>query len=158
MIKVMVMSKLLVEHIRDFDDNTVVISITSPGAREAEIKGKHIHRFQFHDVREDLMVDGWVMNAMTEDVADAIVEVVVNNKDKKRLLVHCEAGVSRSPGVAIGIARYMEVDPGVDNLIDRFPCYNKHVEKMIHKAMRKKIERELKDLDEQCDCDGHEEE
>lgn len=139
MIKVMVMSKLLAEHIRLFDDDTLVISITSPGQREAEVKGKHVYKFQFHDVREDLMIDSGIMNAMTEEMADAIVEVVMNNRHLKRMVIHCEAGVSRSPGVAIGLGRYFDLSPGVTELVDKFPCHNKHVMKMMHRAMRKKI-------------------
>lgn len=39
MIKIMVMSKLLAEHNRTFDDDTLVISITSPGRKQADISG-----------------------------------------------------------------------------------------------------------------------
>lgn len=153
MIKIVVLSKLLAEHIYVFDDNTLVISITSPGQPEANIKGNYIHKFQFHDVREDLMLDSGIMNAMTEEMAEAITEVLINNRHLKRWVIHCEAGVSRSPGIAVGAARYLNVDPELDKLIERFPCYNTHVAKMMHKAMRKKIA----EIDEEIDksaCQG----
>jgi predicted protein tyrosine phosphatase len=155
MIKVLVFSKFLAEHVRMFDDNTLVISITSPGSEEADIKGKYVHKFQFHDVREDLMLDSGIMNAMTPEMAESIAQVMMNHQHLKRWVIHCEAGVSRSPGVAIGAARYIDLDPGVEKLIERFPCYNKHVKKMIEKALREKME----EIDEQIDksaCQGEE--
>ena len=154
MIKVMVMSKLLAEHIFVFDDDTLVISITSPGSEQAEIKGDHIYKFQFHDVREDLMLDSGIMNAMTDEMAEAIVEVMVNNRHLKKWVIHCEAGVSRSPAIAIGAARYLDVTPGMVKLIEMFPCYNTHVVKSIHKALRKKLNEIEAEIDRQCGCYG----
>lgn len=149
MIKIIVLSKLLAEHIYTFDSNTLVISITSPGQQQADIKGDYIHKFQFHDVQEDLMVDSGIMNAMTPEVAEAIAEVLMNHRHLKRWVIHCEAGVSRSPGIAIGLARYISVDPEIDILIKRFPCYNPHVKKMIEKALRDKIKEIEEELDKQ---------
>jgi predicted protein tyrosine phosphatase len=153
MIKVVVLSKLLAEHIYVFDDNTLVISISSPGQPEANIKGNYVHRTAFHDIQEDLMIDSGIMNAMNSEVAESIAQVMVNHRHLKRWVIHCEAGVSRSPGVAIGAARYIDLDPGVEKLIERFPCYNKHVKKMMEKALREKME----EIDEQIDksaCQG----
>lgn len=148
MIKVMVMSLRLVEHIRAFDDDTLVISITSPGRTEAEIKGKNIHRFQFNDVQEDLMLDSGIMSAMTDGVAEAIVKTVIDNKHLNKMIVHCEEGISRSPGIAIGLSRYFEMSPDFGELVERHPHHNKHVVKMIHKAVRKAITEELKATEE----------
>lgn len=85
------------------------------------------------------MLDSGIMNAMTDEMAEAIVEVMSNHRHLKKWVIHCEEGISRSPGIAVGIARYFDVDPGVDKLIERFPHHNTHVVKMMHVPIRKKV-------------------
>lgn len=100
------------------------------------------------------MLDSGIMNAMTEEMAEAITEVLMNNRHLKRWVIHCEAGASRSPGIAVGIARYLNVDPELGKLIEMFPCYNTHVVKMMHKALRKKLDKIEAEIDRQCGCYG----
>jgi len=37
-------------------------------------------------------------------------------------MINCEAGISRSPGVAIGIASVLKTDPDIKELKRLFPC------------------------------------
>jgi len=142
MIEIQVLSKLMAEYLV-FDDNTLIISISSPGSSEAKITGKYVFKFAFHDVREDLMVESnrfsGIMNAMNPAMAEAIVEVLMNHRHLTKWVIHCEAGISRSPGVAIGLARYISVKPDAGELIKKYPCANNHVRKLIEKALRDKI-------------------
>ena len=132
---------------REIEDQYVgdsfVVSIVSPGTEHPKIGGTNIHQFHFHDIREDLMVESncfsGIMNAMTKDMAEAIVEVAMNNRDIETWLIHCEAGISRSPAVAIGLARHLKCTPTARELERMYPCYNKHVEGLIATATRKKV-------------------
>ena len=138
----------------DFKDS-LVISITSPGSEHPKIKGNNVHKFHFHDIREPIeLFDGSTWLPMSESVAEAIAQVAVKNMDKnvKNVwLIHCEAGISRSPGVAIGLSRYVNFNLTTDELIKQHPCYNKYVCKLVEKAMRKEIDKLEKDLSGGCD-------
>jgi predicted protein tyrosine phosphatase len=65
--------------------------------------------------------------------ARAILEFTAQHRDAPLLLVHCNAGVSRSPAVAIGLAgdasRHAE-------LRTRYPHYNMHVLRVLTAARR----------------------
>lgn len=144
MIKLYIMSKALAEDIQKFSKDALVISIGSPGIEPARIEGEHIFKFQFHDVQEDLgLVEtnnfSGIVNKMTKEIAESIVKIVMNHRDKKVLVIHCEVGVSRSPGVAIGLASYINTIPDRKKLIELFPCYNKHVCKLVEDAMEVKM-------------------
>jgi predicted protein tyrosine phosphatase len=138
-IKLFVVSKWEVEDIRDFDRNTLVISITSPGSKEANITGESVFRFQFHDVMAVHTVRDQIIRPLDREIAKAIAEVAMNHRDKKTWVIHCEAGVSRSPGVAIGLSRYLRFTTPRERLKSLFPSYNRYVVKMIEDAMEEKI-------------------
>jgi predicted protein tyrosine phosphatase len=86
-----------------------VISITDPGQPPAALADdparRVVHRVSFHDVdaAPDRAGDGPQI-AMTPDQARAIVACVRAHPDLDRWLVHCEAGVSRSAGVAAALS------------------------------------------------------
>ena len=80
----------------------IIISITDPGTLPAILRPnfqtKGILRLEFEDV------DGDQPEAMTLEQAEAIANFVNEHKDLiDIILVHCEAGVSRSAGVAAAI-------------------------------------------------------
>jgi predicted protein tyrosine phosphatase len=122
---------------QDFSDY-LVISIVSPG-REHPIGmiSSNIHKFQFNDVTEEYFLENQnrIVRPMEKEIAESIAEIAMNNRDCDRWVIHCEAGISRSPGVAIGLASYIATIPDRKKLIELFPCYNKHVCRLIEDAM-----------------------
>jgi predicted protein tyrosine phosphatase len=86
-----------------------VISITDPGSRPANIfafepKVKTL-RLEFHDVEgHEESVRLGVHRAMSADQASKVVGFLTTLQDRDVLVVHCEAGISRSAGVAAACA------------------------------------------------------
>lgn len=88
----------------------IVISITNPGSLEANIKNefKAILRLQFWDAfgLEQKDAKGNVMREIfTEDHARQILSFVEAHKDVPWCIVQCEAGRSRSVGVAAALTK-----------------------------------------------------
>src|ERR1700681_3857687 len=82
--------------------NEICISISDPDAPPADVSPQFaaVLRLNFDDVTErgadsDILFAG--------DHARAIVDFVDLWPDADRLIVHCNMGVSRSPGVALGL-------------------------------------------------------
>ena len=138
MINIKVLSKVAVEG-QDFGRNAFVISIVSPGNEHPKFTSEFLLRCQFNDVREDLMIDSGITSAMNKGMAEHIVDVAMEHRDVETWIIHCEAGISRSPAVAIGLARYLKCTPTAKELERMFPCYNKHVESLVSTAARKEI-------------------
>jgi predicted protein tyrosine phosphatase len=76
---------------------------------------------------------------MEKEIAESIVEIAIDNRGCDRWIIHCEAGVSRSPGVAIGLAKYFKVTPNERRLKELFPHYNKYVAKLVEEALHRKM-------------------
>ena len=151
MIQLQILPRIAVEE-RTASDDTLVISIVTPGIEHPKIYGEHVFKFSFHDVAKEYFLEAndyrdemWV-RPMEYETAEGIVEVAMANRDKKYWIIHCEAGISRSPGVAIGLARYLYMDPNLDKLIELYPMYNKYVRELIEKAMIVKLEEIDKEL------------
>jgi predicted protein tyrosine phosphatase len=92
--------------------NEVCVSIREPGAAPANLNGRFrdVLRLYFHDLagfeREDgSYPDGAVQ--CDDAMADEIVAFVLKHRDADLLVVHCEAGISRS--VAVGLAISIEL-------------------------------------------------
>lgn len=147
MIKLFVLSRDMVEGIRDFASNALVISIGSPGVEPPKLRGENIFKFKFHDITEEyfLSTQQRIIQPMEKEIAESIAEIAISHRDKKVWVIHCEAGISRSPAVAIGLARFIDTEPNQDKLEEMFPCHNKHVRKLVERAMRDKI----KEIDEE---------
>lgn len=119
----------------------LVISIVSPGRQHPiGMHGTNIHKFQFHDVTEEYMVNDRIIRPMEKEIAESIVEIAMNNRDCDRWVIHCEAGISRSPAVAIGLSKFIAFRPNRQQLKKMFPLYNKYVCKLIEEAMQVKID------------------
>lgn len=139
MISVHIMSEAAIRGQRLLD--CFVISITSPGQEHPNIEGTNIHQFHFHDVSECYECnDGRTIMPMSETIADQIAELALKNRDCERWIIHCEMGISRSPGVAIGLARHIELRPGVKRLKSMYQAYNKHVALLVERAVAKRID------------------
>lgn len=91
-------------------ETMAIISITDPGSKPANITRSPgfsgIIRLRFDDVEQDEFWHGQFLNAMKPWQAKEIVDFVNEVEDKiDFLFVHCEAGISRSAGVAAAISR-----------------------------------------------------
>jgi predicted protein tyrosine phosphatase len=82
--------------------NEICISISDPDAPPADVSPQFaaVLRLNFDDVTER-GTDSDILFAA--DHARAIVDFVDLWPDADRLIVHCNMGVSRSPGVALGL-------------------------------------------------------
>jgi predicted protein tyrosine phosphatase len=110
MIRVIAISR---SELRDFssDEPYVVISITEPDARPAELQRdanrKAILRLQFHDV--DRIMEG--TQAITSAQGSQIWAFAKENATSVGLIVcQCEAGISRSAGIAAALAKAFNDD------------------------------------------------
>lgn len=95
------------------DYPTLVISIHTPECEtQYDVPTKamnlvHVEFFEFHDV--DRPQSGCVL--MTEADAERIKSVVDKYKDSiTQIIVHCDAGISRSAGIGAAIALYVNGD------------------------------------------------
>jgi len=151
--KLWVFSLDMVESIEVFSKKVFVISITSPinvGGRPAKIEGKNIHRFEFQDIQEELLLEDrhMIIRPMEKEIGDMIVDAVIQNKEKPVWVIHCEAGISRSPAVALALCRFFTFEnTDVYDLEKRFPCFNKHVRKMVEGAMLRRLKAEDQAID-----------
>ena len=116
--------------------HTIVISITDPGKPEAKIDPdvKDILRLTFEDVEPGVWKAIGVSlpsNAFSPYQAKQIYEFWrgYNNSDVSTLLVHCEAGVSRSAGVAKVLAEVSGIP-----LYEETSHCNRHVENLLRAA------------------------
>jgi len=86
----------------------IVISVTDPEMPEADLADSPLRmgvlRLSFHDVGE--VQSFW--RAPSEEDARAIVEFVRAKRSMADLIVcHCEAGISRSSGIAAALSRWL---------------------------------------------------
>ena len=86
-----------------------VISITDPDQPKANIVNSpgliDILRLSFYDVEDDTIFNGKFYRAMSSGQAKRVAEFVNKiENDIDFILVHCEAGISRSAGTAAAIS------------------------------------------------------
>jgi predicted protein tyrosine phosphatase len=117
-----------------FLDTDYVISITDPHQKPAELRAKNILRLSFYDINEPIKtLDGKMFDPMTSDDADKIVEYIKTfPKNIANIYVHCEAGISRSAGVAAAIAKYL-INDDERFFLSKVPnrhCYKLLLEKL----------------------------
>jgi predicted protein tyrosine phosphatase len=83
-------------------DREICISIADPDADPARLSGDFaaVLRLNFTDILEQ----GDPSDVLFSDEhAEAITRFIDTWPDAKRIVVHCHAGMSRSPGVALGL-------------------------------------------------------
>lgn len=94
---------------KDFSSDKVIISIRTPGDEKAEFNAenstiKDILYLSFYDVSTQTQDIFKGYPAMTDEDAIKIKDFVLKWKDRvDTIWVHCDAGISRSAGVAAGI-------------------------------------------------------
>lgn len=80
----------------------ICISISDPDAEPASVSGRFVAvlRLHFDDITERAVPSDVLFAA---DHARAVTEFIDKWPDAERLVVHCNMGVSRSPGLALGL-------------------------------------------------------
>jgi predicted protein tyrosine phosphatase len=80
----------------------ICISIADPDAEPARISSDFVAVLRLHFT--DVLEQGEPTDVLfSSDHAKEIIEFIDSWPDAKRVVVHCNAGVSRSPGVALGL-------------------------------------------------------
>lgn len=119
------------------EEPLVIISITDIGSAPvlfAENKQiKAVLRVSFDDV------DKGGFGAMNIDDADLVVDFCLRWLPQTNLLVHCEAGISRSAGVCAAVLKWYE---GCDMQIfgDAYYRPNMHCYREVLKAFERSVE------------------
>lgn len=112
-------------------NTSIIISITDPQSEPNHFKNdanngiKAILKVSFEDV------DYPNPNAISQETANKIAMFIVNNKDNVNdIIVHCEAGISRSAGCAAAILKFFTGDDS--KIFDNsYYCPNKTVYRMV---------------------------
>lgn len=86
----------------------IVISITEPESPEARLAESEqrlaVLRLQFHDTERE----SELYLPLSSEQAEQIIAFVLANRDQvQRIVCHCEAGISRSAGVAAALAKWL---------------------------------------------------
>ncbi len=107
--EVFVYSRAAVERVAPHDVPHLIVSITSASNDVARLpigpESRGVLRLTFLDV------DGDDPDAFMPQHADLIWQLVDAYPDVHRLVVHCDAGVSRSPAVAVAVLEDRGGDP-----------------------------------------------
>lgn len=137
MIKIHVLSEWMAKDIKVFGDDVMVISIVSPGREHPKLIGENIFKFHFYDIDEELLLEkeNKVIRPMERKIAESIADIALDHRDKEIWVIHCEAGISRSPGVALGLASRIETFPDITRLEHLFPLHNTHVRRLVEESL-----------------------
>ena len=100
--QLLVLSRDDAESYEPAGDSEVCISISDPGADAARISPRFVSvlRLYFNDITE---VGEPTDILFARQHAQAITKFLDDWKSAERIVVHCNMGVSRSPGVALGL-------------------------------------------------------
>jgi len=106
------------------DRDEVCISISDPSAPPARLSPRFraVLRLWFSDIVE---ATGPEDVLFAPEHVSAIVEFMERWRSAERLVVHCHVGMSRSPGVALGLCDRLGWP--VDELEQRYPFWNRWV-------------------------------
>lgn len=115
-------------------DNEVCISITTrPGRAVLNVSPVPLHpnfvdvlRLQFDDTAVSHLGDDQA-RSITRHQARDVAAFVAKHKDKKKLVIHCFAGMSRSRSMAAAIAEVLDIP-------FRFTVLNPHVYRAVKDA------------------------
>ena len=106
----------------------ICISISDPEAPPAQLSGGFLEvlRLAFNDI-VTMQVPADVLFA--GEHAAAIVQFLEDWSQAERLVIHCHAGVSRSPGVALGLCDRLGWRPA--ELESGYPGWNRWVRQVL---------------------------
>jgi predicted protein tyrosine phosphatase len=106
----------------------ICISISDPASPPAELSGHFaaVLRLAFHDI---VAAENPMDVLFSPEHATAVVEFVERWRHADRLVVHCHAGQSRSPGVALGLCDHFGWP--ADPVEAGYPFWNRWVRRVM---------------------------
>jgi predicted protein tyrosine phosphatase len=119
MSKIVVFSRLELESSPPQDVPHVVVSISCPGDRKTLVSvNEHtlkVLHLAFHDLGDEAMAhvdirDQYEAACFSPADARKILALVKTYPEAQRIVVQCDAGLSRSPGVAAALSKILEGD------------------------------------------------
>jgi predicted protein tyrosine phosphatase len=128
--ELVVMSREDAEHYEP-GANEICISISDPDAAPARVSRmfEAVLRLHFDDITE---TDAPTDILFAADHARAINDFLDKWPDAEKVIVHCNMGVSRSPGVALGLC---DVHGWATAALERsYPSWNPFVRQLVRQA------------------------
>lgn len=127
-VEIRVTSRSEIPHVNP-PDGAALISVTSPELEHPQVseKWRAVLRLKFHDIERRWSDDDMLF---TEKQAEEILGFVKEIKPSI-LWVHCDAGISRSAGIAVALDKLVN---GVDSG-SLYPFYNRHVVETMIKTI-----------------------
>lgn len=113
--------------------------MTEAGYRKPEVESQNwveLLMLEFNDIDPSHCSDGWIQQWTLFDdaMADRIIDVLERTKDTASVYaVHCEAGISRSAGVAKFISQFFNL-----SFPETYSIYNKHVFSVLLRRWRQR--------------------
>lgn len=137
---VLVLSQTMAERYEP-SGREVCISVTDPGKLPARLSTRFaaILRLVFTDITEPIDHPNYIVFDATH--AATILHFVRDWPDVDRIVVHCRAGFSRSPGIAIGLTELFEWGP-IEPLLTQHALCNHWVRKELVRVGRETRPRE----------------
>ena len=124
MTKISIYSRKQVETLLP-SDNSILISIADPGRRHPKVpKGWTSLRLSFHDL-DEVRSEGDIL--VSEMDATLMLEFVEATRPKE-IVVNCEAGISRSGGVAVALEEILNENK---QAFKKYPNHNRRVTSTI---------------------------
>ena len=127
-----------------------VISINTPGFRLADIPGNWEGRLNFHfddvhpeDVEKVKNSEGKDFVVFTNEMADQVIRFVESIHENRDILIHCDAGISRSMAMGRFVSTFTPRELVIltpDMIDDRFS--NIHVWNTLRRCWYERAERE----------------
>lgn len=107
--KIHISNRQVVEElISNLTGTIAVISITDPDTPTVCDNCNNVLRLQFHDL-DKIWPQLNEVTYFNDAMADAIIKFIIANKSTDHMIVHCEAGVARSPAIAAVINEYHNI-------------------------------------------------
>jgi predicted protein tyrosine phosphatase len=135
---IFVMSELEFEKSTAITEKDLVISIVSPGRAHPRPTLTCLARLNL-SFKDTMWGEDSPLGFSTEQAQETVDFVEGRLLDCENIFVHCEAGMSRSAGVAVGFARYLLTDEDENKVRDSKPHFNLFVAQKIWKVYIKKL-------------------
>lgn len=118
----------------------ILISITEPGQPPITPHGIYgaIHHLETWDIPYTINdPKRGTLHPFSESDAHNLIQFLLKHRHRMTALtIHCHAGISRSPAVAIAISEWITTSPFTTELIERFPAFNRTIYRTLcHTAL-----------------------